>query len=252
MKIFSTQSERSKAGWTPERRAAQAARFRDPNYNPSVGRPKGSKNKKPYPKTEEVLNRRPPSWAGRKHSEETKIKISNSRKGIVYSEETILKMCVAAAKRVENGNRKNFMVYKGKFRPNFPEKYDGDPTNIIYRSSLELRFMQYLDSNSGVLKWQSEEFFIPYFDPATNRMRRYFPDFLVVVKQGDTTLTQLIEIKPASQTVPPKVPTKKTKRFIKETLTYGTNLSKWKHAEEYCKDRNWKFKIITDKDLKIY
>lgn len=154
----------------------------------------------------------------------------------------------AVVKRIkENPN----MSYKGKFSPSNPEKYDGDPTNIIYRSFLELRFMQYLDSNASVLKWQSEEFCIPYFDPATNRARRYFPDFLVVVKNGQGTLTQLVEIKPEYQTKPPKVPSRKTKRFIHETLTYGTNISKWKAAEEFCKDRNWKFKIITEKDLGI-
>jgi hypothetical protein len=143
------------------------------------------------------------------------------------------------------------MAYNGKFRPNNPEKYDGDPTNIVYRSSYELRFMQYLDSNSNVLKWQSEEFCIPYFDPSTKKMRRYFPDFLVVVKQGEGTLTQLIEIKPSKECVPPKVPEKRTRRFIKEVLTYGTNQAKWQHAEEYCKDRNWKFRVITEKDLKM-
>lgn len=141
------------------------------------------------------------------------------------------------------------MAWKGHFRPNNPHKYDGDTTGIIYRSSLELRFMQHLDSSPGVIQWQSEEFFIPYFDPSTNKARRYFIDFKVVVKQGDKTMTQLIEIKPSKQCEPPKVPAKKTRRFITEMLTYGTNIAKWKAAEEYCLDRGWKFKIITEKDL---
>jgi hypothetical protein len=141
------------------------------------------------------------------------------------------------------------MAWKGHYRCNNPSKYDGDPTGIIYRSSLELRFMQHLDSSPGVLQWQSEEFFIPYFDPSTNKMRRYFIDFKVVVKNGTGTLTQLIEIKPSKQCLPPVVPTKKTRRFITEMLTYGTNQAKWKAAEEYCLDRGWKFKIITEKDL---
>lgn len=143
------------------------------------------------------------------------------------------------------------MAYHGKFRPNNPQKYDGDPTNIVYRSSLELRFMQYLDSNANVLKWQSEEFFIPYYDPSSKRARRYFVDFLVVTKTPTGQMTQLIEIKPLKQTVPPKVPAKRTRRFISEVLTYGTNQAKWKAAEEYCLDRGWKFKIITEKDLGI-
>jgi hypothetical protein len=116
---------------------------------------------------------------------------------------------------------------------------------------LELRFMQYLDSNPNVLKWQSEEFFIPYFDPSTNKARRYFVDFLVTIKTTSGQLTQLIEIKPSSQCVPPKVPAKRTRRFVNEVLTYGTNQAKWKAAESYALDRGWKFKIITEKDLGI-
>lgn len=141
------------------------------------------------------------------------------------------------------------MAYKGRFRPSHPEKYDGDTTNIIYRSGLELRFMQYLDSNSNVIKWQSEEFSIPYFDPSTNKWRRYFVDFLVVTRNGKGTLTQLVEIKPASQCQPPKIPAKRTRRFITEMLTWGTNQAKWNAASEFAADRGWKFKVITDKDL---
>lgn len=141
------------------------------------------------------------------------------------------------------------MAWKGKFRPNNPEKYDGDPTNIIYRSSLELRFCQYLDSNPSVLKWSSEEVIVPYFDPATNRYRRYFPDYVLQVKTATGTKTHMVEIKPASQCVPPKVPEKKTKRFIHESLTWVTNQAKWEAAREYCADRKWEFKTITEKDL---
>ena len=148
------------------------------------------------------------------------------------------------------------MAYKGRFRPNNPSKYDGDPTNIIYRSGLELRFMQYLDSNPSVLKWQSEEFAVPYFDPPSNRWRRYFVDFLVVVKTSTGTLTHLVEIKPASQCIPPKGEMhkdgRKNRRLIKEQLTYVTNQAKWEAAKEYAADRNWQFKIITDKDLGGY
>jgi hypothetical protein len=67
----------------------------------------------------------------------------------------------------------------------------------------------------------------------------------VVSKEG----TQIIEIKPASQCKPPKVPVKKTRRYITESLTWITNNAKWEAATEYAKDRNWKFRIITDKDL---
>ena len=142
------------------------------------------------------------------------------------------------------------MPYKGKFRPSNPSKYDGDSTGIIYRSSLELRFMQHLDSSVGVIKWQSEELFIPYRDASRdNTWHRYFPDFVVTVKQGAGTLTQMIEVKPLKQTMPPKVPTKRTRRSLNEQLTWVQNNCKWQAATEYCLDRGWKFKFITEKDL---
>ena len=32
-------------------------------------------------------------------------------------------------------------------------------------------------------------------------------------------------------------------------MTYETNLAKWKYAREYCKQRGWKFLILTEKDI---
>jgi hypothetical protein len=62
--------------------------------------------------------------------------------------------------------------------------------------------------------------------------------------------TVLVEVKPKSQTSPPKRPEGKiTRRFITEVKTWGVNESKWKAAVEYCKDRKWEFKIITEKEL---
>ena len=65
------------------------------------------------------------------------------------------------------------MSYKGKYKPRFPKKYKGNPTNIIYRSSWELKFMRYCDSNQNILEWGSEEFCLPYKSPLDNRIHRY-------------------------------------------------------------------------------
>jgi len=112
--------------------------------------------------------------------------------------------------------------------------------------------MIYFDQNPNVLKWQSEEFFIPYRSPIDNRLHRYFPDFLIKTKnKNGGTETVLIEVKPFYQTQPPKQPSRKTKKFITEVKTYGINISKWEAAEEYCKDRGWRFQIITENELGI-
>lgn len=144
------------------------------------------------------------------------------------------------------------MFYKGKFKPKNPEKYSGDPTNIIYRSSWELRFMNWADEKPSVLKWRSEETVVPYVSPVDNRVHRYFVDFQIQIRTKDGLLkTYLIEIKPEAQTRPPAVKKRATKRYINEVMTWGKNEAKWKAADAYAKDRGWEFIILTEKHLGI-
>jgi hypothetical protein len=138
------------------------------------------------------------------------------------------------------------MFHKRKFIPVFPEKYTGDPTNIIMRSSWETRFANWCDKNPSVLKWNSEETIIPYRCPTDNRIHRYFVDFKIQVSTGKT---YLVEVKPAAQCVPPVFPGKRTQRYLTESLTFVKNQAKWSAAKEYAKDRGWEFKIITEKEL---
>jgi hypothetical protein len=144
------------------------------------------------------------------------------------------------------------MSYKGKFKPSFPEKYDGDPTNIVYRSLWELKFLRYCDLNENILEYSSEEIVIPYMDRSTNRVRRYFPDAYIKVKQPDGNIKKyLIEIKPSKQTIPPPKPKRQTRRYIAEAMEFVKNQSKWEAAREYCRDRMMEFKILTEHDLGI-
>ena len=143
------------------------------------------------------------------------------------------------------------MSYKGKYKPSYPKKYKGDPTNIIYRSLWERKFMVYCDKNENVLEWNSEEIALPYKSPLDNRIHRYFPDFYIKVKEGNKIQKYLIEIKPKKQVREPKIQTKKTKSYIHEVTEYAKNQAKWKSAQEFCEDRQWKFKIITEDELGI-
>jgi len=138
------------------------------------------------------------------------------------------------------------MFHKRKFIPIFPEKYTGDPTNIIMRSSWETRFASWCDKNPSVLKWSSEETIIPYRCPTDNRIHRYFVDFKITVSTGKT---YIIEVKPAAQTQPPIYPGRQTQRYITESLTFMKNQAKWIAANEFARDRGWEFKIITEKEL---
>jgi hypothetical protein len=144
------------------------------------------------------------------------------------------------------------MSYKGFFKPTNPTKYKGDPLNIVYRSSWELKFMRYLDAHKDVLEWSSEEFCIPYRSPVDGKVHRYFPDFKIK-KNNPEGITEVVvvEIKPEKETRPPTVQTKKTRQYLREVYTWGINSAKWQAARAYCEDRKWKFMIMTERDLGI-
>ena len=144
------------------------------------------------------------------------------------------------------------MAYRGRYIPTYPKKYKGDPSNIIYRSLWERKFMVYCDRNDRTLEWGSEEFFIPYRSPLDGKIHRYFPDFYVKVKTKQNTIKKwVVEVKPKAQTRPPRTPKRKTKKYITEVRNYAINDAKWKNAIEYCKDRNMEFIIITEDELGI-
>ena len=144
------------------------------------------------------------------------------------------------------------MSYKGKYQPINPKKYRGDPTNIIYRSLWERKFMVYCDSNENILEWGSEEIALPYRSPIDNKIHRYFPDFYIKVKESNGSIKKyLIEIKPKKQTVEPIPQKRRTKGYIYEVYEYAKNQAKWKAAEEFCKDRGYEFKVLTEDHLGI-
>jgi len=142
------------------------------------------------------------------------------------------------------------MFHKRKFLPKNPEKYAGDANNIIMRSSWETRFANWCDRNPNIIRWSSEETVIPYRCPTDDKIHRYFVDFKITVKNKDGELkTFLVEVKPAKQTVQPVFPGKRTKKFLMESFYFIKNQAKWEAARNYCKDRGWGFKIITEHEL---
>jgi len=144
------------------------------------------------------------------------------------------------------------MSYKGKYQPSHPKKYKGDPTNIIYRSLWERKFMVYCDKNENILEWGSEEIIVPYRSPLDNRYHRYFPDFYIKVRESTGKIKKMIiEIKPFKQCMEPKVQKRKTKGYIYEVVEYAKNQAKWKAAEEWCLDRGYEFKVLTENELGI-
>lgn len=140
--------------------------------------------------------------------------------------------------------------YSGKFKPKNYKKYKGDPTQIYYRSLWERRFMVYCDNNDNIIEWGSEEIIIPYKSPLDKKVHRYFPDFYI--KYVDTrgqARRVIIEVKPKKHLKPPPEPKRRTARWMNEVATYMINQAKFKAAGEYCKDRRYEFRILTEDHL---
>lgn len=133
---------------------------------------------------------------------------------------------------------------RGKFTMLNPEKYVGTKSPI-YRSSWEWSFMRFCDTNPSIQKWASEAINIPYRDPLTGRQTIYVPDFFIqyVDKKGKM-MVELIEIKPASQTILERVGKNKYNQaqFVK-------NQAKWAAANAWCKQQGIKFRIVNENDL---
>lgn len=138
------------------------------------------------------------------------------------------------------------MTYKGKFKPKNTHKYIGDAQNIVYRSLWERNVMRFFDENPNVTEWGSEVVIIPYRCKTDGKLHRYYMDFIFKTERG----SYLIEVKPKKETQPPKEPKRKTRRFLKEVMTYAKNISKWEAAEQYANAKGMKFEIWHEDKLK--
>lgn len=144
------------------------------------------------------------------------------------------------------------MYHKRKYTPIHPQKYKGDPTDIVMRSSWETKFAVWCDHNPSILEWSSETTIIPYKCPTDDKWHRYFTDFKIKVRDKDgRSKVYIVEIKPDKQTRPPQAPQRKTGRYLQEVMTWGKNEAKWEAAKEYCADRGWEFIILTEYQLGI-
>ena len=103
------------------------------------------------------------------------------------------------------------MAYKGKYKPKNPQKYKGNPENIIYRSLWERKVMVWLDKSPNIVWWTSEELAITYFNPVDKNLHKYYPDFVFLQKTNEKdTKTVMLEVKPKKQTKPPRKSSKKS------------------------------------------
>jgi hypothetical protein len=135
---------------------------------------------------------------------------------------------------------------QGLFRPTNPSKYAGNTQHIIYRSWLEFKAMSRLDNDPTIVKWASEEFYIPYISPIDKLVHRYFVDLFFEKRENTKTQKYICEVKPYDHTQPPK---SKGRKLLRETATLATNIAKWQSANKWAKQHGCKFVIWTDRDL---
>ncbi len=133
---------------------------------------------------------------------------------------------------------------KGVYKVLNPEKYVGNkmPT---YRSSWEFTFMSFCDNNPSIQQWSSEPIKIPYKDPLTGKQTVYVPDFLIIyLDKNMKKHAELIEIKPAKQTLKEKVG-----KNPYDQAQYVKNMAKWAAASNWCKQQGISFRIINESDI---
>ena len=139
---------------------------------------------------------------------------------------------------------------KKRYTVKHPEKYLGDWSNIVIRSSWELKVFEFCDNNSNVLRWGSEEIAIPYMKPFAGGMKpaQYFPDLYVEYQNVEGKLIkELIEVKPEKFTKASRSRNHATKAF--ENQQYIVNMAKFVAASNWCKQHGIKFSVLSEKSI---
>ena len=145
-------------------------------------------------------------------------------------------------------------IKQGYFKPAHPDKYIGDISQIIFRSSWEFKFLKWCDLSPAVIKYASEPIGIPYYSPLDKRAHTYYVDFLIVVKDlSGVESSYLIEVKPdkfvKAPVVPKRMTDKQTANYVYAAKQFIVNKAKFEAAKDFAIHRGMKFGIITENFL---
>ena len=131
------------------------------------------------------------------------------------------------------------------------DSFNESENKVKAKSSLELNFFRYCDSNPSIVKFSVEPFAIPYIKPTDMKIHRYYIDGYVEFNSGNKFL---VEVKSSTETKKPRKPSKLTKKsehnYRKAIQTYLINQAKWEAATKYCEINNFTFIILTEEHLK--
>lgn len=160
------------------------------------------------------------------------------------------------SKDIKNLKPQKGSRYKqGYFDVSASTKYADKTKPCIYRSSYEFLFMKWCERTSYVIKWISEPFELEYPCLETGRVRHYNVDFVVDVDKPEKWL---IEVKPLKEVNDAnhfgriiKTITDPANKlaYVKANKIAAKNYSKWVYANKYCKERGYRFIIVTEKWL---
>lgn len=140
---------------------------------------------------------------------------------------------------------------KKVFRPKNKDKFVGEYAPL--RSGYEEKFAKWCDKTPAVIKWAYESIAISYYDPVKRKMRKYYPDFTLAVKNPNGTVNAyLVEVKPLKETKrPSRKPHQQQIIYQREVAGYANNQAKWRAAQAWCEKNNFEFKIIHENHLEI-
>lgn len=150
--------------------------------------------------------------------------------------------------------REGQRIRQGYYKPKNPQKYKGDPAQIIYRSGWEFKFFKFCDENPMVLEYSSEPVGIDYWNTVTKKQCKYWIDGYMKTQNKSGEIKEwLIEVKPNKYILPPSPPTRLTEKqtysYIRHAKMFLINTDKFKAAKAYAKAHNMKFGIITENFL---
>lgn len=137
--------------------------------------------------------------------------------------------------------RKNSYYKQGVIDKRTLKKYASNFLDepIIYRSGLELQFVQYCENNPSIRRWASEPMKIKYHSRLDDKDHDYYPDYVIENQNGDKVI---VEVKPYNQTIKPDMT---DTIWLKES--WIKNLDKWNAAKRFADEHNMKFIIVTEK-----
>ena len=119
----------------------------------------------------------------------------------------------------------------------------------IFRSTYEFAYFYILEQTDDVMSYIVEPFHLPYKHPFNGKIRKYYPDIMVLYRDGTM---KLLEIKPASMVTDPVVARKASaarahllRNNIPATFEFITEEDIFNTAKDY---RNLKDLLLAEPD----